>query len=175
MRHRIVLIAAALSLLASGAAAACSEPEVPTFRQSLDSATTVFVARLVSVGLVEKSQASRDIAGQLETVRTLKGEPKFRYLRHQAVWCGGLRFLVGHYYLFATKQDGSVLHLVRGDRSVVDVSEDYSVQYPPKKPEQLWQTQINDYINGRPLPARFSPWSIMHPVQAFPPQPGETW
>ena len=175
MRHHRAPITILLWLLASGTAVACEEPEVPTFRQSLDSATTVFVARLNAVGLVDKSQASRDIAGQLDVVRTLKGDPKFRYLRHEAVWCGGLRLLVGHYYLFATNQTGSILHLVRGDRSIVDVSEDYSSQYPPKKPDQLWQTQINNYLQGRPLPKNFGIWSISHPVQAFPPQPGEEW
>lgn len=175
MKHRLALITILLWLTASGPADACMEPEVPTFRQSLDSATVVFVARLNSVGLVNKSQASRDIAGQLEIIRTLKGKPSFHYLRHEAIWCGGLRLLVGHYYLFATDQSGSVLRLVRGDRSIVDVSEDYSMQYPPKKPEQLWQTKINDYLNGRPLPKNFQIWNISHPVQAFPPQPGEEW
>ena len=175
MKHRFALIIAVFWLAASGTTAACEEPEVPTFRESLDSATTVFVARLNSVGLADKSQASRDIAGQLEITRTLKGKPSFRYLRHQAVWCGGLRLLVGHYYLFATDQSGDVLHLVRGDRSIVDVSEDYNLQYPPKGPAQLWQTQINDYLQGRPLPKNFGIWSISHPVQAFPPQPGEEW
>jgi hypothetical protein len=175
MKHRLALITILLWLTASGPADACIEPEVPTFRQSLDSATVVFVARLNSVGLVNKSQASRDIAGQLEIIRTLKGNPSFHYLRHEAIWCGGLRLLVGHYYLFATDQSGSVLRLVRGDRSIVDVSEDYSMQYPPKKPEQLWQTKINDYLNGRPLPKNFQIWNISHPVQAFPPQPGEEW
>ena len=175
MKHQATFIAALVGLLASGSGTACTEPEVSTFRQNLDSAATIFIARLNSVGLVDRSIASRDIAGQIEIVRTLKGQPKFRYLRHEAVWCGGLRLLVGHYYLFATKQDGLVLHLVRGDRSIVDVSQDYSARYPPLKPEQLWQTRINDHIKGHRLPENFGIWTISHPVQAFPPEPGEEW
>jgi len=82
---------------------------------------------------------------------------------------------VGHYYLIATRQDGAVLALVRGDRSIVDVSDDYSRNYPPKRPEQLWQKDIANYLSGRQMRKDFDPREIMERVQAFPPPPGQAW
>jgi hypothetical protein len=175
MRYPIAFAIAIVALMFFGSARACSEPDVPTFKQSLDSAETVFVFRLVSTGLVEKSQNTRDMAGRIEMVRTLKGSPQFGYLRHNAEWCGGLRLFVGHYYLVATRQRGPVLMLGRGDRSIVDISGDYSRVYPAQKPDQLWQTQIEHYLAGRPLRKNFDPTEIMERVQAFPPVPAEAW
>jgi len=154
---------------------ACVEPDVPSFKASLDSAETVVILRILSTGLIDREQNTRDTAGQIEVIRTLRGESQFRYFRHDAVWCGGLRLSVGRYYLVATNQSGPVLTLMRGDRSIVDISEDYSRTYPEKPPEQLWQTQIENYLEGRPLPKNFDPSSIMERVQAFPPLPGQVW
>jgi hypothetical protein len=175
MRVFRILVITIAWLIANGSAWACSEPDVPTFKQNLDSAKSVFVVRLLSAALVDKSQDSRDMAGQIEIVRTLKGRPTFRYLRHNAVWCGGLRLAVGHYYLIATRQSGPMLVLERGDRSIADISDDYRRTSPAKRPDQLWQTQIANYLAGRPLRKGFDPAEIMGRVQAFPPLPGEAW
>ena len=154
---------------------ACVEPETPTLRASLDSATSVVVVRLISLGLADTSQNSHDLAGKLQIIRALKGSPQFQLLRHEAVPCGGLNLQVGHYYLVATRQTGSILRLQRGDRSIVDISEDYALTSPPKRTAQLWQTHFSDYIAGRPLPKAFSPLPVMYPVYAFPPNPHESW
>lgn len=175
MNSRVRLGVVLATLLVCGSAHACSEPEVPTFRQSLDSASRVFVARIVSIGLADSDPGSRQIAGRIEVVRVLKGAPQFRHFTHNAVACGGLRLAVGHYYLIATRQDGAVLALVRGDRSIVDVSDDYSRNYPPKRPDQLWQTDIANYLAGRQMREGFDPREIMERVQAFPPPPGQAW
>jgi hypothetical protein len=174
MKHTLALAVVIAGLVASGSARACSEPDVPTFKQSLDSARSVFVFRLVSLGLTDKSQGSRESAGRIEIVRPLKGAPQFQYLSHNAVWCGGLRLSVGHYYLVASRQDGRVLRLERGDRSIVDISQDYSRTYPAKRPAQLWYAQIENYLAGRPLRDDFDPTEIIMRVQAFP-HPPEVW
>jgi hypothetical protein len=169
------IIVVLIALIPAPQVVACTQPDVPTFRQSLDSASNVFVFRLLSTGLVDKSRASRDMAGLIESVEVLKGKPTFRYIRHDAVWCGGLRLAVGHYYLVASRQGGTVLTLVRGDRSIADVSSDYTQRYPPAKPDQLWTTQFKKYLAGEPLPDDFNPQGIMERVQAFPLWPEEVW
>ena len=153
----------------------CWEPDVPSFKASLDSAETVFIFRVLSTTLVDREQNTRDTAGKIEVIRALRGAPQFRHFRHDAVPCGGLRLSVGRYYLVATSQSGPVLTFVRGDRSIVDISEDYSETYPEKRPEQLWQTQIENYLDGRPVREGFDPSPIMERVQAFPPLPGRAW
>lgn len=95
LRTRLGFVLA--TLLVCGSAHACSEPDVPTFRQSLDSATRVFVARIVSIGLADSAPGARQVAGRMEVVRVLKGAPEFRHFTHNAVACGGLRLAVGHY------------------------------------------------------------------------------
>lgn len=154
---------------------ACSEPATPTFRQQLDTADSVVIVRLLSLGLVDKAHNTYDVAGRVEVVRVLKGQGGFSYLRHERVRCGGLNLQVGNYYLIATDQQGKVLQLQRGDRSIVDVSSDYASVMPPRPSQQLWQTQIADYLAGRPLPPKFDPTEIMLRVQAFPPAPGKAW
>ena len=175
MRKKLAIVVA---LAASGLTTpswACVEPETPTLRDSLDSATSVVVVRLISLGLANTSQNSRDLAGKLQTIRVLKGSPRFQLLRHEAVRCGGLNLQVGHYYLVATRQAGGVLRLQRGDRSIVDISEDYALTTPPKRTSQLWQTSFSDYIAGKPLPKTFNPLPVMYPVYAFPPNPHNSW
>jgi hypothetical protein len=175
MRHLLLLTVA---IAASGFAHtswACVEPDTPTLRESLDSATSVTIVRLTSLDLVNTSQNSRDLTGKLQTVRVLKGSPQFRLLRHQAVSCGGLNLQVGHYYMVATRQSGNVLHLERGDRSIVDISSDYASTIPVKSKSRLWQTQFADYLAGKPLPKSFNPLPIMYPVYAFPPAPEAQW
>lgn len=175
MRHRLLL---AVAIAASGfasAAWACVEPDTPTFRKSLDSAASVVIIRLMSLSLVDTAQNSRDLVGNLQTLRVLKGSPHFQLLRHQAVSCGGLNLQVGHYYLVATRQSGNILHLERGDRSIVDISADYVPTIPTKRESQLWQTHFADYLAGKSLPDSFNPLPVMYPVYAFPPAPGAQW
>lgn len=175
MRHRLLL---AVAIAASGfahASLACVEPDTPTLRESLDSATSVAIVRLMSLGLADTSQNSRDLVGKLQTVRVLKGSPQFQLLRHRAISCGGLNLQVGHYYLVATRQSGNVLRLERGDRSIVDISSDYAPTIPVKSKPQLWQTQFADYLAGKSLPKSFNPLPVMYPVYAFPPAPEAQW
>lgn len=175
MRRHLLL---ALAIAASGfapASWACVEPDTPTFRKSLDSATSVAVVRLMSLELADTSENSRDLAGNLQLVLALKGSPQFQLLRHQAVSCGGLNLRVGHYYLVATRQSGNILRLERGDRSIVDVSADYAPTNPARRKPQLWQTLFADYLAGKPLPESFDPLPVMYPVYAFPPAPEAQW
>ena len=175
MRNRLILAIAIAASAFANPSWACVEPDTPTFRNSLDSAESVVVVRLISLGLANTSQNSRDLAGKLQTVHVLKGSPKFQLLRHQAVWCGGLNLQVGHYYLVATRQSGNVLRLQRGDRSIVDISDDYAISIPAKRKSRLWQTHFADYLAGKPLPKSFNPLPVMYPVYAFPPSPEKAW
>jgi len=150
---------------------ACEEPDVPTFLESLDSAKSVVIVRLVSIGLADRSTGSRNLIGTLETIRVLKGSPSFKQLTHEAVNCGGLNLRPGHYYLIATRQSGGTVNLIRGDRSILDVSDDYT--YTGRThPDRRWQRHFVDYLKGVPFPKNFNPAPLTWPVQAFPSPPG---
>src|SRR5580765_477648 len=137
-------------LLLSANAMACEEPHVPTFRQSFSKATNIVVFRLVSLGLADQKEASRKIAGGLEPIQTLKGKNSFQYLTHDATNCGGLNLLVGHYYLVATQQSGTILHLTRGDKSILDVSDDFGQSYfPHPGARAVWN--FEQAIKGTPI------------------------
>ena len=158
-------------LLFSGVALACSEPDVPTFRQSFSRANNVVVFRLVSLGLTDTKEDSRRLGGKVEPIRALKGTNDFRYLVHDAVDCGGLNLKVGHYYLVATNQSGRVLNLVRGDKSILDVSDDFGRTYFPR-PSARYLWHFEQALKGRPLRddlIRELSWRIY----AFPPMPSE--
>jgi len=158
-------------LLLSGTAFACSEPDVPTFRQSFANADNVVVFRLVSLGLTDNKEDSRNLGGKLEPILTLKGSNEFRYLVHDAVDCGGLNLKVGHYYLVATSQTGSVLQLVRGDKSILDVSADFGRTYFPR-PSARYLWHFEQALKGHPIRdglIRELSWRIY----AFPPMPDE--
>ena len=175
MRNRLLLAIAIATSGFTSPSLACVEPKTPTFRSSLDTADTVVVVRLMSLGLANTSQNSRDLAGKLQTIRVLKGSPHFQLLRHEALPCGGLNLQVGHYYLVATQQSGNVLRLQHGDQSAVDISDDYALSRPTKRTSQLWQTHFADYLAGKPLPKSFNPLPVMYPVYAFPPNPESRW
>ena len=175
MRNRLILAIVIATSGFTNPSWACVEPETPTLRTSLDSAESVVVVRLMSLGLANTSQNSRDLAGKLQTIRVLKGSPQFQLLRHQAVPCGGLNLQVGHYYLVATRQSGNVLRLQRGDRSIVDISDDYAPSSPAKRTSQLWQTHFAEYIAGKSLHKSFDPLPVMYPAYAFPPNPESRW
>ena len=137
-------------------ALACVEPKTPPFRQELAQAQHVFVFRLTSINLADPSPGSRKLSASIEVLRNLKGNGNgFRQLAYSAPGCYGLRLEVGHYYVAATTQKGPVLNLVRGDRSVMDISQDYSRTYPPRRDEQKLQWHVANYLKGIPLPATF--------------------
>ncbi len=153
-----LLRALALAILAAlpGGASACMTPETPPFRQELARARNVFVFRLTSLRLADYSPGSRKISGTIEIIRSLKGNSgAFRQLAYSSPWCYGLKLEVGHYYVAATTQHGPILQLVRGDRSIMDVSQDYSQNYPPPREEQKLQWHVANYLKGIPLPSTF--------------------
>lgn len=146
----------AISLLMPLIASACVEPETPRFREELARAQNVLIFRLTSLRLADSAPGSRELVGAIEVLRTLKGNGGvFRQLSYSSPWCYGLRLEVGHYYAAATTQNGPVLRLIRGDRSVMDVSDDYSQNYPPLREEQKLQWHVANYLKGIPLPTTF--------------------
>jgi hypothetical protein len=155
IRHLRAIAFATLSLM-SFAASACVEPETTTFRQELARAQNVFVFRLTSLRLADPAPGSRKLSAAIEVLRNLKGNGNsFRQLAYSSPWCYGLRLEVGHYYVAATTQKGPTLRLIRGDRSVMDISDDFSQNYPPLREEQKLQWDVANYLKGIPLPESF--------------------
>jgi len=167
---QLMLALIAVSLAPRGAIA-CMEPEVPTFNQSLKAASSVFIFRITSIGLTDLSKGSSSLAGQIELVETLKGEPTFKYFTHHAFSCGRLNLQVGRYYIVATTQDGSVLNLVRGDKSALDVTYDVLDSRPPPR-GRYYTRMIQRAIKGEPLDNDLIR-ELSASIYAFPPSPSE--
>ncbi|WP_337732526.1 MULTISPECIES: hypothetical protein [unclassified Pseudoxanthomonas] len=171
MKLTSLLIGLFLSFLVMTEALACIEPEVPTFNQSLRDASSVFIFRITSISLTDKQKGARSLAGRIEVIDTLKGSPSFEYFAHQASNCGGLNLHVGRYYVVATSQSGKVLTLVRGDKSVLDMTADV-LDSSPEPRGHFYTRKIREAIGGQPL-ATDVLQELSGPVYAFPPMPGE--
>jgi hypothetical protein len=79
---------------------------------------------------------------------------------------------VGGYYAAATKQSGSVLKPVRGENSILDVSQDFAYSMPRKRPGQTWLFHVANYLrDGTPFPQYFNVDEQMMRTGSFPPPP----
>lgn len=171
MKHIPLTAALLLSFLAPGEATACVEPRVPTFNQSVQTASSVFIFRITSIGLTDKTKGSRSSAGRIELVETLKGSPSFDYFTHSAPECGRLNLHVGRYYVVATSQSGKVLNLVPGDKSLLDLTSDVLDFRPPPR-GRVYTQMIKKAILGHALTNNVIRELSAH-VYAFPPSPAE--
>ena len=141
------------ALAFSPAALACWAPETPTFRQELAEAKHVFIFQLTSLELVQPGNSLR-VTGKFALQRTLKGDGKrFRYFQYTAYPCHGLRLIVGNYYIVATSQNGAVLDLARGDRSIMDLRDHFSSSNRDRIRTMQWH--VANYLKGVPLPDSF--------------------
>ena len=164
--------AAILLALVACRAEACVDPELPSYRQELSSARHVFVFRLLSLRLVDRAQGSRQVVGDIETVRALKGQPRFTTIAWEQGNCGQLILQVGGYYAAATKQSGTALKPVRGQNSILDVSQDFDYSMPRKRPGQTWLFHIANYLHdGTAFPQYFDVDQQMMRTGSFPPLP----
>ena len=152
-------------------AAACMEPEVPTFNQSLKAASSVFIFRITSIGLTDLTKGSSSLSGRIEIVETLKGKPEFKHFTHHAFECGRLNLQVGRYYVVATTQKGPVLNLVPGNKSALDITSDVLDSRPLPKGRFITRT-IRGAIKGEPLDNDLIR-ELSAYIYAFPPSPSE--
>ena len=171
MRVTALLLGLLLPFLMVPRALACSEPQVKTFNQSIQTANSVFIFRITSIALTDMGKGSRALAGGIEVLETLKGSPSFKYFAHQSSNCGGLNLHVGRYYVVATSQSGNVLSLVRGDKSVLDLTTDVLDSRPPPR-GRPYTALIRHAIAGKALDTEVLR-ELSGPVYAFPPMPGE--
>jgi hypothetical protein len=164
--------AAILLAFVVGRAEACVDPELPSYREELASARHVFVFRLLSLRLVDRAEGERAVVGEIETVRALKGQSHFTTIAWTQGNCGQLVLQVGGYYAAATKQSGSVLKPVRGENSILDVSQDFAYSMPRKRPGQTWLFHVANYLrDGTPFPQYFNVDEQMMRTGSFPPPP----
>jgi len=169
---RVLLVLTATLLLGAPTTAfACADPHEPPFSRELAHAKSVFIFRLVSLRLSDHAPDSRAIIGDIEIVRPLQGEAAFRQVAFTDARCGGMRLRVGRYYAAATDQDGALIRLVPGDNSVIDISSDYALTYPPPPEESKWQWHIANYLQGVPLPSDFLEREAFLTAHSVPPPP----
>lgn len=152
-------------------ALACADPQESPFVHELARAKNVFIFRLLSLRLSDRSPGARSIVGDVQIIRSLKGDAATRQISFTNLPCGGMRPVVGHYYAAATRQSGPTLLLVRGDNSIIDVTSDYAMTIPPPPEESKWQWHIANYIDGVPLPPHFVRSSAYLSAYGTPPPP----
>lgn len=170
MKHLLGLILPVLLAVPAGALA-CSDPQEAPFVHELARAKNVFIFRLVSLRLSGRSEHAHSVVGDVQIIRSLKGDAATRQIAFTNVPCGGMRPVVGNYYAAATRQNGPVLLLVRGDNSIIDITSDYTRTMSPRPEKSKWQWHIANYIDGVPLPPRFVRSSAYLSAHSMPPPP----
>jgi len=154
MTTTTTMLALLLSLAASPMVAfACPPSDTPTFVQSLDRASHVYVFRLMSLEVADGKPFYSTLSGRITVVRTLKGgAPKASGVTY-SIGCCNPKLSVGHYYLAAVSNDATVLELVPGDQSVIIVSDDFETKGGAGKTVAI--EPVQDHLAGQPLPADF--------------------
>ena len=154
MRFAVPLVSA-LMLCATAQAHACSYPEPPSFKDSLGSATSVFIFQVVSESIALNDRGEpldNRIEAKIRITDVLKGAPEFTGLEFSNSWCEGNRLDVGHYFLVATSQDGMDLELVAADRSVLDVTQSYAEGNMEATNNAKLIPAVRATLSGHPLP-----------------------
>lgn len=158
MSGNVAFPSARLALLLSLATApmaalACPPPDAPTFMDNLRGASNVYVFRLMSLEVTDGRPWYSTLNGRINVVSTLKGStPKASRLAY-SVDCCAPKLIVGRYYLAAVPNDAATLQLVRGDQSIIDVTDDFTDKGGAGKTGAI--TPVQGYLSGRPLPADF--------------------
>ena len=171
MTHPRIVVLGLLLLVISNSAQACADPLEAPFSHELARAKSVFIFRLLSLELVARTPGSNTLVGDIEIVRSLKGERSFQRVTYVDVRCGGMGLRVGHYFAAATRQSGPALKLAPGDNSVIDISQDYAVTYPPFPEQSKWQWHIENYLKGIPLPRQFTSYEFSYLTHGVAPRP----
>lgn len=154
MKTTTTTLALLLSLATSPMVAfACPQPDAPTFVQNLDRANHVYVFRLMSLEVADGEPWYSTLSGRINVVRTLKGgTPKASAVTY-SIECCNPKLIVGRYYLAAVSNDTAVLELVRGDQSVIDVSDDFEAKGGAGRTGAI--EPVQDHLAGQRLPADF--------------------
>ena len=189
-----ILLAVALALM-SQHAMSCSNPPPKSFHERIQTADNVYIFRLETLAQVKErvsySERGSDgkfgpvedsdeymglAAGRIRVVRVLRGTPHARFIKFSTRECGGLRLDVGHYFLVATTDNGTVLSPVASDRAIIDLRDSYSEQVDRKvNDKQNILRTVLGFINGRRLPADFPTIEMLQYTQSGstpPPPPG---
>ena len=125
-----LLLAAAIACLAQPALS-CSYSPPDTFHRSFSRANSIFVFRLETLALTDTG--SNEVIGRIRVVETFKGkQPRFKFIRFRTARCGGIRLDVGHYFVGLTRENGQMLSLGAGDRSVLDLRDQYDEEASDK-------------------------------------------
>lgn len=164
MRNRVPAILIALLIAHSGGADACSPPSPPSFKDSLDNATSVFIFRLDEATYrVERHGPDVQIGwteGKITPVQNLYGNPTgFKTIKFHSTWCGDVRLVVGRHYLIATSASGDAIQLAAADRSLYDIEGFYNPKDKKKSlRSHLVRPVVQAIYGAKPLPDNFPPY-----------------
>jgi hypothetical protein len=160
---------------------ACTIGPQPTFKDHFESAQHIFIFQLESLSLVQQKGkllgSPIEVSGRIRVTESLKGKaPQYKYITFSTHWCGGLRLDVGHYFIAFVKNDGVVLKLDSGDRSVLDLRSGYFEPSEKVAYKHELLEIIKASLNGKPLPRDFPSIDTLQFTQynTPPPLPGHT-
>ncbi len=160
---------------------ACSSGPIPTFKDHFDNAEYIFIFQLESLALAQQDSKRPNppgqVNGKIRVIESLKGKaPQYKYITFSTFWCGGLRLDVGHYFIAFVKNDGVVLKLDFGDRSVLNLRSGYFEPSEKVAYKHEMLEIIKDSLKGKPLPKDFPSIYTLQFTQYTtpPPLPGHT-
>jgi hypothetical protein len=119
------------------------------FDEVVENARHIVVIQILSQELTERVEFDRPlIAGQVQIIEVLAGEPALREIEFSNSVCGGVRLDVGHYYVVFTTESGPVLRLVPADNSLIPLAGEYIPELPAQNYKNRFLKSVRDYVNG---------------------------
>ena len=139
----------AVLLAAPFATHACTFPEPRSFTDSVRSADSIFVLRILDERVTDRIGHHRPvIEGRVEIVETILGEPAdFERIEFFNGPCGGVRLDVNHHYVVFTSQSGGVLRLAPADNSIVSVEEQYLAGFDSQNYKYPFLRSVRAFVN----------------------------
>jgi hypothetical protein len=178
MPLRTAYLLAHLAIAVSGPAISCSYPEAPSIESVAATAAQVYVFQLESAAVRRKDYPdgsfSTWVSGHIHPRAMIIGEtPSARSIEYSVSYCGGHQLTVGGYYLVYVSHEESVIRLVPGDESILDVSDYFGGGDVEAPGTQAFIAEIREAAERGELPAGFPNTSMRARTQFYqtPPPP----
>ena len=146
--------------LAPSAAHACTDPVVPTFRETLSKASSVVIVRVESISLLPQPHKEividPDMVARVRVTEVMVGrKPKIELLRFTGTWCGGHNLKVGEYYVLLVERNAKILDLERGSQSIVYLFGEYSEREDSRKSGSVLLLHLRNFARLGTFPDNF--------------------
>jgi hypothetical protein len=141
---------------------ACSFDAPMPFDEVVENARHIAVVRILSQELTERVEFDRPvIAGRVQIIEVLQGEPSFSSIEFSNSVCGGVRLDVGQYYVVFTAESGPVLRLVPADNSLISLAGEYIPEFSTQNYKNRFLKSVRGYINGEITAQEIDPFPLI--------------